>query len=545
MFIKGFEPMMVAWPPDIRASNPSVLTSPDTMDQVLDALVSMVKFPVLQFTAQQPKTVHALIIAQKRSDLFKQEYFGTPAPARPCTSPVRSRINDMTLDWPMRMFDRRALVVHLTPYCLLFGVDLRKCYWQIAISEHFQSKCGHFLPPAITKLLLPRLQALFPVKFANYTPEMLTWSTLSRLSFGFKSGAVLASLLVGELIKCIKVKATESHGTLRHHLLKIFGYIDDLLGIVHAEDIGIAAADYKVTHSTAKDLGVGLHLKNEKDEAPFTDDGKPRYVKEWCGNVYDTARQTVGVSQLKQQQTVFAITAAVKPGATKGQVLSLLSLLESLVPVVRGAGAYIQPLWSALYRGGPPTSGMDKRRFQASPAATTCLEKWAEILLTPAFKWHSSWAVVYNYRTKCFMTDAAGTISKNYCSFGWALLIGNQVVRGVFGHDSFFAPDSIYFDPHMTPKSKDQDEDMTWKELYPYVWVLEKLGELLTNSILMGIEDNLATMFANNNFRSHSLHVQYFLFRMSDAMRLHNVDMLLDWQYRKFLHTIDFWTRAY
>jgi hypothetical protein len=85
---------------------------------------------------------------------------------------------------------------------------------------------------------------------------------------------------------------------------------------------------------------------------------------------------------------------------------------------------------------------------------------------------------------------------------------------------------------------------MTWKELYPYVWALENLGYILHDKILVGIIDNLAGMFTNNTRRSRSHLTQQFMFRIARAMRRYNIECLLEWQYREYLHAVDFWTRG-
>ena len=89
-------------------------------------------------------------------------------------------INDVTLDWPLVLYDRRALVLELTPNCLFFGADLKKCYWQYPVSEMFQQKCGHEIPAQFREELLSRLQDLFPTKFVGWTPDQLRWATLSK-----------------------------------------------------------------------------------------------------------------------------------------------------------------------------------------------------------------------------------------------------------------------------------------------------------------------------------------------------------------------------
>ena len=223
------------------------------------------------------------------------------------------------------------------------------------------------------------------------------------------------------------------------------------------------------------------------------------------------------------------LTAAMLPSCTKGQLLSLVGGLEWLEPIVRGSAAFLQPLWVQLYNCGPPTDGKDNRpaNVKAGSFADRSLREWKLILTARSFKWAAKWGRLTPSTIFVAITDAAGELSKTYTTAGFAIVIGNLVIKGRF-----------------TPEELN-DTDMSLKELTAYRWFTKRYGPQLTGMVLLGISDNLSGDYEGNRQRSKQVKRFELFIDIARDQREHDFDLLFEHQTRNLLpRHPDYYTRG-
>jgi hypothetical protein len=196
---------------------------------------------------------------------------------------------------------------------------------------------------------------------------------------------------------------------------------------------------------------------------------------------------------------------------------------------VRGSAAFLQPLWLQLYSNGPPTDGKDARPANVKPGsfASRCLTEWKSILTARSFTWASRWRTIMPSKVRVMISDAAGEKSKGFKTAGFAIVIGNVVIKGLFTDEEL------------------EDTDMSLKELSACAWFTKRYGVHLTGMILFVISDNLSGDYEGNRQRSKQAKRFELHFAMARDQRKHDFDVVFEHQVRERLpRHPDFWTRG-
>jgi hypothetical protein len=184
--------------------------------------------------------------------------------------------------------------------------------------------------------------------------------------------------------------------------------------------------------------------------------------------------------------------------------------------------AFIYPLQVALYRGGPPTGGNDLTQVTLDDLLMECLHEFKAVLSGPEHLRNARWLVSSRNTLRLAFTDASGKPTKDHHASGWALCIGPHVIAGDFAS-------AVSSTPGLSP------EDMTWREMWPYVWFVEHYSHLLQGLIIIGIIDNQAAAFEINKQATRCPARRMLLWRLARAMRRYNFELFVDWRHRKFL----------
>jgi hypothetical protein len=203
--------------------------------------------------------------------------------------------------------------------------------------------------------------------------------------------------------------------------------------------------------------------------------------------------------------------------------------------VIQGATAFIAPLSTALWIGGAPTGSSDVTPVVLDEECRMCLEEWNTIFTSPMSSWCVKWLLPSTQTVHVCQTDAAGVLSKNMLSCGWAIAFNGPVIKGDFRSPKIKS-DIVSCRLNM--------EDMTWKEIYPVVVLCEMYGHLFSGSVVAVVVDNQAAAMELNKGRSKDKRRRPFLYRIARACRRYNFELVVDWRLRLHLAIPDHHTRA-
>jgi hypothetical protein len=273
-----------------------------------------------------------------------------------------------------------------------------------------------------------------------------------------------------------------------------------------------------------------------KDVPPFLADGSPRTTCTWNGVVWDSSAGTNTFPAEKVdavRDELAGVRADVDAGRcpTKGVIMCLVGTFVSMATIIRGASAFINPLSRALWRGGDPTNADDTTPCRLDDQGRECLREWERIIAERQSHWCVRWLLPAEYTIAVFLTDAAGALSTNMLSCGWAIVVGDRVIKGIFDDATLNDTGGKY-------------EDMTWKEIWPVLFFIERYAHELDGLIVATLVDNMCAGSELNRLSSSSPQRQAFLWRIARAMRRHNFELLADWRCREQLKEVDYHTRA-
>jgi hypothetical protein len=414
--------------------------------------------------------LHSVI---KDSDRLESLRTGKPiAKTRLCVDAKRARVNEFVAPWPMRYATAEHAARLLRKDCYMAVVDIESFFPSLPFAPDFAP---------YTYISDPRRESAKVAHPSRPTYGLQRGPRFRRFSgvyFGLKTAAAYASTISAEIQQICNARVAEYNVSF---------YCDDALIVAEGDSRADCQAALDDILAVIRDLGLRVQ------ESKIT---RPCKAVEYLGVILNTEDMTLTPKPSTVRHVRERIAAILKSGVVlRAELKRLVGKCSWLAAVIPGARTYMRSFVDAVWAPHKHVHIDAEFRRDAQWWLDHTVRPAGSIIITA----DGSIPVV------SAKSDASGHLGYGYlhCHQGqWRAHFGRWTA------------------------SRRKHGDMTAKELFPLISLVEQYGPSLANKLVRFACDNSSTCYCINRGSSRDPDTMQLLRRLADAQVRHNFIIL-------------------